>query len=72
VLTCDLDLGAILAASRGRAPSVIQLRDERLAAELIGNAVVSAIRKLHRELAAGVIVSIDASRARLRVLPLGD
>jgi predicted nuclease of predicted toxin-antitoxin system len=70
VLTSDLDFGAILAATQNRRPSVLQLRSDILTPQAIGPAVLVAIRQTHRELSEGAIVSIDAARARLRLLPL--
>jgi predicted nuclease of predicted toxin-antitoxin system len=70
VLTSDLDFGAILAATQGRWPNVIQLRSEVLAPDAAGAAVIAALHKSHRELTEGALVSVDAASARLRVLPL--
>ena len=70
VLTADLDFGAILAATRQRRPSVVVVRSELLTPAAIGSAVVSAIQQARQELSGGAIVSIDAARARLRILPL--
>jgi predicted nuclease of predicted toxin-antitoxin system len=72
VITCDLDFGAILASTRRRQPSVVQIRGELLAPDMIGHAVVAAIRQTQQELLDGSIVSVDAARVRLRVLPLPD
>jgi predicted nuclease of predicted toxin-antitoxin system len=72
VLTCDLDFGAILAATQDRKPSVLQLRSDILAPDSIGQAVLAAIRRTQEELVGGALVSIDATRARLRVLPLQE
>jgi predicted nuclease of predicted toxin-antitoxin system len=72
VLTNDLDFGAILAALGGVKPSVIQLRSELLTPGAIGAAVLAAVRQAERELTAGAIVSVDASNARIRVLPLAQ
>ena len=72
VLTSDLDFGAILAASKGRAPSVLQLRSEILSPDSIGPAVLAAIRETQEELSSGALVSIDVARARLRMLPLRE
>jgi predicted nuclease of predicted toxin-antitoxin system len=44
VLTTDLDFGAILAATRGRSPSVVQLRSDILTPRSLGEAVVTAIK----------------------------
>jgi predicted nuclease of predicted toxin-antitoxin system len=70
VLTSDLDFGAILAATRERRPSVVQLRSDVLTPEAIGLRVLTAIEETQQELAEGALVSIDAARTRLRLLPL--
>lgn len=44
VLTHDLDFGAILAATHGEKPSVVQIRAANLAAEVIGADVITAVR----------------------------
>jgi predicted nuclease of predicted toxin-antitoxin system len=72
VLTNDLDFGAILAANKGLAPSVLQLRSDILSPDSIGPAVLAAIRQAQEELSRGALVSIDITRARLRVLPLRE
>jgi len=72
VLTADLDFGAILAATQGRRPSVVQVRGDVLAPRAIGSAVVAALRQAPRELRDGALISVDAARARLRILPLKD
>jgi predicted nuclease of predicted toxin-antitoxin system len=70
VFTHDLDYGALLAATRATAPSVIQLRTSDVLPEAVGERVLGAIRLLGEELQNGAIVTIDLSRARVRVLPL--
>jgi predicted nuclease of predicted toxin-antitoxin system len=70
LLTADLDFGAILAATRDTQPSVIQLRSDILTPLAIGSSVVAALRQARQELLEGALVSVDAARARLRILPL--
>ena len=70
VLTADLDFAAILAATEGRRPSVILVRNDVLTPEALGSAVLAVIDQAKDDLRAGAIVSVDAERARLRVLPL--
>lgn len=70
VLTADLDFGAILAATHGRSPSVVQVRSDILTPRSIGEAVLTAIRQAHQELLGGALVSVDPTRARIRILPL--
>lgn len=70
VLTHDLDFGAILAATGGEGPSVVQIRADDPSPATIGRAVLTALRQLADELEAGALVTIEPSRARLRLLPL--
>jgi predicted nuclease of predicted toxin-antitoxin system len=70
VVTHDLDFSAILAATGGDKPSVVQIRADDVSPEAIGPQVVSALRQLRAELAEGALVAIDPRRTRLRVLPL--
>jgi predicted nuclease of predicted toxin-antitoxin system len=70
VLTHDLDFGAILAATQGEKPSVVQIRAEDVSPDVIGASVVSALRQMSGELEAGALVTVDPNRTRLRVLPL--
>jgi predicted nuclease of predicted toxin-antitoxin system len=70
VLTHDLDFGAILAATAGEKPSVVQIRADNLDPGVIGPQVVAAIRQAAVELASGALASVDTLRTRLRVLPL--
>ncbi len=72
VLTADLDFGAILAATHGTRPSVVQVRGDLLTPRAIGSAVVTAIRQTHQELLEGALVSVDTVRARLRILPIKE
>ena len=70
VFTHDLDFSAILAATKGEKPSVIQLRTDDLSPESAGNQIVQALRQMQSELDKGALLTIDVRRARLRVLPL--
>jgi predicted nuclease of predicted toxin-antitoxin system len=70
VVTADLDFSAILAALQTGKPSVIQIRSGLLTPEAIGPKVVETLRALAGDLSSGALVSINAERARLRVLPL--
>lgn len=70
VLTHDLDFSAILAATRGGKPSVVQIRSDSVDPDRIGAPVLAALRQMHAELAAGALLSVDPGRTRLRLLPL--
>jgi predicted nuclease of predicted toxin-antitoxin system len=70
VLTHDLDFGAILAATQGAKPSVVQIRAEDVSPDVIGKQVIAALRQMESELEEGALITVDSKRARLRVLPL--
>ena len=70
VLTHDLDFSAILAATQGEKPSVVQIRADDVSPDVIGKQVIAALRQMASELEEGALLTIDANRTRLRVLPL--
>lgn len=70
VLTNDLDFSAILAATQGERPSVVQIRAENLSPDVIGKQVIAALRQMATELENGALLTIEPNRTRLRVLPL--
>jgi len=70
VLTSDLGFAAMLAATQRRQPSVIQIRGGLLSPEAIGAAMLAAVRQEELELERGALLSVDAGRQRLRILPL--
>jgi len=70
VLTHNLDFSAILAATHGLKPSVVQIRSENVSPNTIGKLVVDALRQMNADLDNGALLTIDANRTRLRVLPL--
>jgi len=72
VITADLDLGAILAATEWSRPSVVQLRGGLLTPRGIGRTVVAALKQAEPELLDGALLSLDLARARLRILPIKD
>lgn len=70
VLTHDLDFSAILAATHGDKPSVVQIRAEDVSPDVIGGLVIDALRQMSAELEEGALLTIDPNRTRLRLLPL--
>ena len=70
VLTHDLDFSAILAATQGEKPSVVQIRADDVSPDAIGMQVVAALLQMASELEAGALLTVDPNRTRLRVLPL--
>jgi predicted nuclease of predicted toxin-antitoxin system len=71
VVTHDLDFGAILAATRAEAPSVIQCRTQDLLPAAMEDLLVSAILRYESELLSGALIVLDKQKARARILPLG-
>ena len=70
VLTHDLDFSAILAATQDAKPSVVQIRSEDVSPEAVSGALVDALRQMTGYLEEGALLTVDPTRARLRVLPL--
>jgi predicted nuclease of predicted toxin-antitoxin system len=65
-----LDFGAILAATHGEKPSVVQIRSEDVSPDLIGKQVIAALRQMARELEEGALLTVDPKRTRMSMLPL--
>ncbi len=70
ILTYDLDFGAILAVGRGKKPSVAQIRSSDISPEAVALQVIRALLLMKADLEAGALLTIEADRTRLRVLPL--
>ncbi len=70
IFTQDLDFGIALAISGADSPSVVQLRAADALPSAVGRPVVDGLRQTRRELLEGALVTIDARRTRVRVLPI--
>jgi predicted nuclease of predicted toxin-antitoxin system len=70
VLTHDLDFSAILAATHGDKPSVVQVRADDVSPDIIGKAVIDALSQMADELDRGALLTVDPRRTRVRLLPL--
>lgn len=70
VLTHDLDFSAILAATRGMKPSVVQLRTDDLSPQSAAARVIAALSHTAAELKTGAVATIDPRRTRVRILPI--
>jgi predicted nuclease of predicted toxin-antitoxin system len=70
VFTHDLDFGVMLALSHAVGPSVLQVRTQDPMPDRIGTMVIAALRQHDADLAIGALVVVDASRSRVRILPL--
>ena len=70
VLTHDLDFGALLAVTGAEGPSVIQIRTTDVTPEAQSKRLLAALEQFKEQLENGALISIDESRARVRLLPL--
>ena len=66
----NLDFGAILAAAQDEKPSAVQVGADDLNPEVIGTRVVAALRQMAPKLEEGVLLPLDPSRRRWRLMPL--
>ena len=70
LITNDLDFSAILAASAGASPSVVQFRTQDLLSDEAVNIVAKAIEAHREDIERGALLSIDEGGTRVRMLPL--
>jgi predicted nuclease of predicted toxin-antitoxin system len=70
VVTNDLDFSAILAASAGATPSVVQIRSQDLLSDVVVSIVAKALDAHRKDIERGALLSIDEADTRVRVLPL--
>ena len=70
VFTHDLDFGAILAATGADLPSVLQVRTQDPTPEHCGQMILDTLQRYAEALTQGALISVDETRARVRLLPL--
>ncbi len=70
VITNDLDFSAILAASGGDGPSVVQIRTQDLLSDAAVSIVANALEVRREDIERGALMSIDEGGTRVRMLPL--
>jgi predicted nuclease of predicted toxin-antitoxin system len=70
LITNDLDFSAILAASGGASPSVVQIRTQDLLSDVVVSIVAKALDAHREDIERGALLSIDEAGTRVRVLPL--
>ncbi len=71
VFTHDLDYSALLFSTRATAPSVVQARGHDLRPEILAPSIIQALKDSEAEIIRGALVTVDARRHRVSVLPLG-
>jgi len=69
VLTHDLDFSAILAATHGERPSIVQIRAEDVSPEAIGKQVINALRQMEFELQEGALITLNGDKRGLSPFP---
>jgi len=69
VFTHDLDFGTLLATTRVQGPSVIQVRTQDIMPPSLGGRLVQILRQYEAVLEKGALVTVDETRARVRILP---
>ncbi|MUL38602.1 DUF5615 family PIN-like protein [Gloeocapsopsis dulcis] len=70
IFTHDLDFGTLLAATQARIPSVIQIRSQDILPDAMGHLLIAALQQFTTELEIGVLITIDETRTRARILPI--
>lgn len=71
IVSADTDFGALLAATAATAPSVILVREAvDLHPQELAQLLITCIEQLEAQLAAGAMVALTRTGARVRRLPL--
>jgi predicted nuclease of predicted toxin-antitoxin system len=70
VFTHDLDFGALLALTRAKGPSVIQVRAQNVLPDAIGDLVAHVLTDQAAALESGALVTVEPNAARVRLLPI--
>ena len=72
VITQDLDFSMLLAVGGYEKPSVINLRLENANPKFVTSRIIQVVSEMEKELAVGIVVSVDETSARYRNLPIID
>lgn len=70
ILTHDLDFSTMLAATQGKAPSVLQIRTQDILSERFTETLINALQQFEEALEKGVLVVVELFRSRARIQPL--
>ena len=70
VFTHDLDFGILLAHTESGAPSGVQVRTQDITPAHLGSILVHVLATHQRAIEEGALVTIDESKARVRILPI--
>ncbi len=69
VFTEDLDFSDLIALSKAKEPSILQIRSQDNLPDVAGKFVLAALSRFKSELENGAIVVLDQKKARARILP---
>ena len=70
MVTYDLDFSTMLSITQAKKPSVIQIRKQGMELLSLAELLTSSVQLWESELENGVILTLDAKRGRVRLLPL--
>ena len=70
ILTHDLDFGILLALTRGKGPSVVQIRAQNVMPGFMADSLVPILKRYTAELEKGILMTIDPGKVRIRILPI--
>ena len=70
VLTCDLDFGDIMSASKEKCPSVVIFRLENEAPSNVIRRLQQVLKESSEALLKGAVISVEETRHRVRLLPI--
>jgi len=70
VITQDIDFSMLLAIGGYEKPSVINLRLENANPKFVTSRIIEVVSEMEKELAEGIVVSVDEISARYRNLPI--
>ena len=70
VFTHDLDFGILLAYTKARGPSVMQVRAQDVRPGNLGFLVLSALRAHGDALGNGALLTVSEAKSRVRILPI--
>jgi predicted nuclease of predicted toxin-antitoxin system len=69
VFTEDLDFSELIALTKAKEPSILQIRSQDNLPDVAGSFVLTALNRFKEELELGAIVVLDRKKSRARILP---
>jgi len=69
VFTHDLDFGILLATTKAKGPSVIQIRTQDVFPQILADKMIQIFRQYEDVLEKGALITVDEDKSRVRILP---